>query len=109
MIEGVAEYLSMRMILEAGLAPVDETETFTNTLLRLSNASLEELERLPLPNPEDYATAELAVSRLMADKPLSTLESFYTRLGEGIAWPVAFAQCFGLSPGQFYREFLAIP
>jgi hypothetical protein len=109
MVEGVAEFLSMRMILDAGLAPVAETQTFTNTLLRLSTASLEELERLPLPNPEDYATAGLAVSRLMADRPLSTLESFYTQLGEGIAWPLAFAQCFGLTPQQFYGEFVATP
>ncbi|MGE0057884.1 MAG: hypothetical protein AB7P33_16640 [Dehalococcoidia bacterium] len=109
LVEGVAEFLSMRMVLEAGLAPREETEMFSNTLLRLSNATLEELEPLPLPNPEDYATAELAVSRLMTSRPLSALQTFYTLLGRRTAWPAAFATAFGVAPHEFYRQFAATP
>jgi hypothetical protein len=109
LVEGVAEFLSRQMVLDAGLAPRNEMETFTNTLLRLSDASLDELEPLPLPNPEDYATAELAVSRLMDSRPLTSLEAFYTMLGEGVLWPVAFARAFGVGPQQFYQQFAAMP
>jgi hypothetical protein len=108
LVEGVAEFLSRRIVLEAGLAPPDELQTFTNTLLRLSDATLEELESLPLPNPEDYATAELAVDRLMTSRPLAALQSFYSQVGSGASWPVAFAQAFGISPSEFYRQFAAV-
>ena len=109
LVEGIAEYLSMRMVLEAGIAPADEAETFTNTLLRLSNATLAELEDLPLPNAEDYAVAEFAVSQLMQGVELSALERYHIALGRRVAWPAAFAQIFGISPNQFYQQFAATP
>jgi hypothetical protein len=103
--EGVAEFLSMRMILEARLAPANEAENFTNSLLRLSKATLSGLEALPLPNAEDYAMAELAVSTLMQGKDLGALERYYEALGRRVAWQAAFAQAFGISPAQFSVEF----
>jgi len=109
LVEGVAEYMSMRMVLEDGLAPVAEAETFTNTLLRLSQATLNDLEALPLPNAEDYATAELAVSRLMQGIDIRALQRYYEALGRRTVWPAAFAQVFGVSPAQFYQQFALEP
>jgi hypothetical protein len=109
LVEGAAEFLSMRMVLDARIAPADEAETRTNSLLRLSDATLDELEPLPLPNAEDYATAELAVALLMRDATPDALVRYYILLGDRVSWPAAFAQAFDISPSQFYREFAATP
>lgn len=105
--EGVPEYLSMRIVLDAGLAPVDEAETFTNTLLRLSSVTLSGLEALPLPSPEDYALAELAVSRLVGDNDYTRIESYYVALGMRVPWQSAFQDAFGMLPQRFIADFEA--
>lgn len=107
--EGVAEHLSMRIVLEAGLAPPEEAEAFTRTLLRLSTARLAGLTSLPLPYAEDYATAELAVGRLVEGRGTAAIRQYYENLGKGQPWQAVFERAFGVKPDIFVRQFDAAP
>jgi len=103
--EGIPEYLSMRIILENGLAHEGEAAGFSATLLRLSSARLQDLQWLPLPSPEDYAVAELAVSRLVDAAGIAAIDRYYAALAQGIDWEQAFEEAFLTAPDRFVADF----
>ena len=101
LVEGVAEYLSMRMILEAGLAPVDEAENFHEQPPPPEQRHPRRAGRAcPSPTPRTTPRPSWPSASSWSGVKLDALDRYYTALGNGVTWPAAFAQAFGISPNQ---------
>lgn len=57
-------------------------------------------------NNAAYSLGFFAVQLLVKDAgSMHSLIDYWTRIGQGTAWPAAFQQTFGRTPEQFYSEF----
>ena len=59
-------------------------------------------------NPAAYDLGFYAVELLVKDAgSIHSFIDYWTKIGQGVAWPTAFQQVFGRSIDQFYSEFAA--
>lgn len=54
-----------------------------------------------------YAIGEVATDFLIRTRGLSSLATYYTRIGQGSDWQTAFIEAFGLTVNDFYAAFEA--
>jgi hypothetical protein len=109
--EGTAEYVAFLTVAERGLISYDEVRNYHyggaayNPLL-----SLEEMESWAGFAAADqaccaYSLSPLAVEILTADRGITAITDYYTRLGRGEDRADAFAAAFGVELADFYATF----
>ncbi len=107
--EGVAEYLSMTAISELGLMDRAAVEgLFGETVHHTDLPPLEDLEdhsALQEQPGQVYPLAYFGVAQLIQNRPLSSIDTYYTALQEGRTFPEAFEFAFGMPTERFYAEF----
>lgn len=105
--EGMAESLAYRTLVEDGLIPQANMDTFTKRQLRTATTqlSLAQLETQWPDSANPYSVAYLAVDRLLAANGPLPLRAWCAAVGRGVDWHTAFAQAFGETTDAFYARF----
>lgn len=107
--EGVAEYLSMVAMSELGLMDRQAVEGLFGEIVHHTDLPpLEELEdysAMQAQPGQAYPLAYFGVAQSIQNRPLSSIDAYYTALQEGKTFPEAFESAFGMTPERFYAEF----
>jgi hypothetical protein len=106
--EGMAESLAYRSLVAGGRIPAANMDVFTKRQLRTARyVPLRSLETTWPSDANPFATAYLAVDRLLAVPDPTALRRFCANVGAGQAWTSAFAQAFGTDIDSFYARYEA--
>ena len=105
--EGMAESLAYRTLVDAGLIPQANMDTFTKRQLLTASThpALAQLETQWPDSANPYSVAYLAVDRLLAANGPLPLRAWCEAVGRGVEWHTAFAQAFGEDTASFYARF----
>jgi hypothetical protein len=106
LIEGVAEYIGYRALIEARVVGENELRGFAQSNAEHESATLRSFEPRPPAAPQaNYGLVYLALEYLLEDRGPASLQAFYVGLAQGKAWQEAFQSAFGLSSDSFYDRF----
>lgn len=105
--EGSADFVAYSALVENG---VDAAPLRSGPLRDLHNryaATTLESTAAGQGNSAAYALGYLATELLVRNSGSGGLLAYWTKIGQGTAWPTAFQQAFGRTVEQFYGEFAA--
>lgn len=106
-LEGMAQYVGWRSVIEGGLVPERDVLTLLTRWTKGApiKASLQQLEA-DFPNDASpYSVVYFATVLLMRLSSASAFTTFCERVGAGATWQAAFPLSFGLSLSDFYQRF----
>ena len=107
-LEGEAEWLSHKVMHEAGLIPSYGFPQYSVIPLAKQQAGLlKSFEKKEGLEVSLYSFYTMAVDFLMKNRPIKTLDDFCANLagGKGISMPEAFKAAFGIPLDKFYEDF----
>lgn len=105
-IEGEAEWLSIKVLREAGWLP-QQFSTYDIEVMpsRQISGELKSFETPEQASVDKYPLFTLAIDYLMKDRDIKMLDNFCANIGKGQTRQEAFQNAFGISLDEFYEGF----
>ena len=106
-LEGMAQYVSWRSVIDGGLVPETDVVTLLTNWTKYARirAPPQQLEA-DFPNDASpNSVVYLATAQLVKLSSASAFTTFCARVAAGAAWQTAFEPSFGLSLSDFYQRF----
>ncbi len=110
--EGFAEFVAIEALIEMGILDQTSVLLYQAGLVQryaegLQLADLEDWETFGEVGADAYPLSFFAVSNLLAERDLASVQAMYTTIANGSTFGEAFEASFGLTPDAYYQEFYA--